>query len=142
MRNKIKIIDLTLILLFIFSFSYFIYSKLSNNKHRNLNKLKVTKIKLSFDTTLILGKIKKDNIITFNGFLRNIGSEKLYIKNYSASCGCTNFYIKNLKLDPLDSTEIKFSLKPEQLGINKIYLKFEANTEQKNHRIIVDYMGI
>jgi hypothetical protein len=141
MRSKSikKYLDVLLVIFFVGSVFVFVKRNVINSYIDDVTKYPLTEIQLSFDTSISLGKINSVMPINYSGFIRNNGAENLHIGNLETSCGCTNFSISKLLVEPMDSTEISFSIKPIEKGKDIVNIYFDANTKKRRHRIIVQY---
>lgn len=141
--NKFKkYLDVFLVLFLLVGVFVFIKNNVLKFKKADVSNYPLTEMQLSFDTSISLGKVNSFLPITYTGHIRNIGAYDLHIGNLKTSCGCTNFVVNNLKVKPMDSTKISFSIKPIEKGKDVVNMYFDANTKQRNHRIRVLYEAV
>lgn len=137
-----KYLDLFLYVFFMIGVIIFFLRKVDNLKSSEISNYQKTKMQLSFDTIINLGKVSSANPISYNGFIKNIGKEKLHIFNLKTSCGCTKFFIENLIILPQDSSKISFNIKPIEKGNDIVNLYFDANTKEENYKLTVKYEAV
>lgn len=141
-RKNNKYLDLLLYAFFLIGVIIFIARKINTSISSDFRNFSKTEIKLSFDTLINLGKVSSASTVSFFGFIKNIGKEKLRISNLKTSCGCTNFSINNLIVLPQDSTKISFNIKTIEKGIDVVNLYFDANTNVEKYKLEVRYESV
>jgi len=137
-----KYLDLFLYVFFMIGVIIFFLRNVDKLKSSEISNYQKTKMQLSFDTIINLGKVSSANPISYNGFIKNIGKEKLHIFNLKTSCGCTKFFIENLIILPQDSSKISFNIKPIEKGNDIVNLYFDANTKEENYKLTVKYEAV
>jgi hypothetical protein len=141
MRNK-KYLDVFLIGLFLVGIFVFIKRNVNKLDSKEVAKYPITEIQFSFDTSIVLGKVNSIMPVTYNGYIRNIGNANLHIDNLKTSCGCTDFVVSKLIIEPMDSTKVSFNIHPIEKGIDVINIYFDANTKQKKHKLKIAYEAV
>ncbi|MCE2936342.1 MAG: DUF1573 domain-containing protein [Cyclobacteriaceae bacterium] len=97
------------------------------------------KTEIKFENFIDLGQVPSIKPIIFDGFFKNIGNTELHIANLKTLCCCTEFLIKDLIVQPRDSTSVSFTILPTEQGSDVVSLYFDANTRQQKHEIKVTY---
>lgn len=134
-----KCFDVLLVLFFLVGVFIFFKRNVIKPDTDDVTNYPITEIQLSFDTSISIERANSIMPITYSGYIRNIGTKDLYIGKLETSCRCTDLIIKKLIVDPMDSSQISFSINPIEKGKDVINIYFDANTKQKRHRIRVQY---
>ncbi|MBX9783931.1 MAG: DUF1573 domain-containing protein [Chitinophagaceae bacterium] len=133
-RNK-----LTIILTIAFAGLLINYYYKKRNIYLTTENLKKTELSWVVDSTISL-QLNKNDVKTFKiGFL-NSGSNILYIKNVTATCGCTEIAVSSEKIPIGDSAFFTGKIDSKGMqGENLSIVTFNANTTQKLHKLAIRY---
>lgn len=114
--------------------------KLKADFSKTINNSKITDLNFSCDTTYYLGSIEHDSILPFSFYIRNKGSNTLFISKLHTSCGCTSIESDNDSARARDSIKVSGIISSKgKSGINLTVLNFIANTKEKNHQLRLKY---
>ncbi len=129
---KFKKIDtlISIIVLIVVSYALFTFIKNKKNKKVTLDNYQKTTIAIVPDTIIDFGKIKEGKIMDFNFKIKNTGANKLYVRNFASSCGCTTINNSKEDVEQSDSTEIYGKIDTKgKFGKSISVIRFLTNTE-------------
>ncbi|TAF63797.1 MAG: DUF1573 domain-containing protein [Cytophagales bacterium] len=141
-RRISRYIDLFIYIFLGIGIVVFTTRQLYKSQVNNISNYPPTELQLNFDTLINFGQVKSLQVIEFKGFIKNIGQNRLHISNLKTSCGCTNFSMSKLVVNPKDSTMISFTIKPIEKGIGIVTLHFDANTTKLRYNVKATYEAV
>jgi Protein of unknown function (DUF1573) len=139
---QMRFIDIGLYVFFLIGVIIFLIRSSDKLQSKNVGIHPPTELQITFDTLINFGQVTPLKMITFKGFVKNKGQNKLHIGNLKTSCGCTNFSVVNPVVNPGDSTMISFNIKTLEQVRDIVSLNFEANTKKANYKIEASYNTI
>lgn len=140
--KKIKKIDLLLFAIFISVIIYFIISKvnLKGDDNKTIYSKRLSSLNILPDTLIDLGILKSNIKNEVHFIIKNSGNEKLFIRDFTTTCGCTSISTNKNDININDSCQLNATIDTEgKFGKNVSVLRFKANTKSKFHRIYLKY---
>lgn len=61
------------------------------------------------DTTVMLGRVYRDEIVRYEAWIRNVGDKPLIIMDVSTSCGCTSVEYERKPIPPGERGRLSFT---------------------------------
>ncbi len=125
----------------IFLIAFYVYSCNIKNKHEISNeKVDNVQTQIGFSKKVIdFGTISNDTLVHAIFFVKNLGREKLIIKEVSPECSCTGFMLDTNIVLPGDSTKlsIDFNTKDKELGFQRKVISIRSNTEREYNNLFI-----
>ena len=87
-----------------------------------------------------MGNIKPDSIVDLKFVLKNTGANKLFIGDFTTTCGCTKVLASKLEILQNDTFTIFGTIDTKgKIGNSVSVIMFKTNTIRKYPRLILKY---
>jgi hypothetical protein len=142
MLKKLRVIDIVLLLLFVVSFIFFAIGQFKkvHNKRLTLENNEIAKIAWLKDSVLYLDSIVTGTVLKFDAPFKNTSNNKLFVRNISTSCGCTNTSLNKDNILSGDTAHLTGTINTTgKLGNEITIISFNTNTLQKRHTLQLKY---
>ena len=128
----------TLLLLVMFLFGCNIKFEQKDSKKNQEKKTEIFFPKKVID----FGILPNDTNVEAIFHIKNLGSNKLIIKDVNPECGCTGHILQNKRVMPGDSTSltVKLSTKNQMKGLHRKAIFIESNTEKEFNTLFMRFI--